>query len=322
MLTAAPTALMALGSRIDVIARHNADDLFRTASYDLAETWQQPWTSLMGPPFQGVTASAPAKEAQERSPACAASGDGRIIHLCSRAEALPGAHERGNFWYRRTDNFTHSWNDWSAIGEGEFLSAPSIATSGNGEHVVAAGLGKDKRMWFARSDTWGIGWQLAWAPIGEGVFQKYTPAITVSADAQRVYAFGFGNDTRFWYAFSTQGGNHWDMAWLPIGEGKFTSGPAAAASADGKRVFVFGRGLDNRMWFARSNDFANSWDIAWAQMPSGSNFQSAPSAVASWDGQIVHVFAMGGDNRIWRAATFDGGNTWATAWAQVGTKTF
>jgi hypothetical protein len=44
--------------------------------------------------------------------------------------------------------------------------------------------------------------------------------------------------------------------------------------------------------------------------------------VVSADGQHLHAFGRGLDNRIWRAYSADGGNSWSLAWAPIGEGTF
>lgn len=323
MLKPNPTAVLALRTRVDVLARTGGGPLMRTASYEGGEHWQQPWTLLFEPSREGVQPGNPIPPPpQDYGLAAAASGDGRILHVCARATQYPGDGERGFFWHRRTDDFTRQWTPWHAIGIGSFISSPAMAVSGDGQRVVVVGRGKDDRMWFARSHDAGTTWDVAWQAIGQGTFLHYNPAIAASADAQRLVAFGHGHDAHIWHAFSSDGGNHWEMAWAPIGVGTFNSGPGAAASADGRRVVVAARGLDNRMYVNVSTDGAGHWAEHWTVMPEGTGFQSAPAVAASWDGMTVHVFALGGDGRVWRAASFDGAATWALAWAPVGTHAF
>jgi hypothetical protein len=316
MLLMNPTTIRALGTRVDVIVPLPGGGIYRTASYDDAATWQQPWTKWLAAATAGAPASSLAP--QDTSAACAASGDGRIMHVCSRNNVDPGS-----FFYCRTEDFSNKWAAaWAPIGQGIFMSAPAMATSGDGQAVVVVGLGEDSQMWSAVSATGGKTWELAWAAIGKGTFLHFTPAVACSADGKNVLAFGQGDDARIWYAASVTSALSWEMAWAPIKTMKFNSGPAAVTSADGKRVFVFARGLDNRMYFIRSSAGGATWDFDWTVMPAGTNFQSAPATAASWDAAIVHVFALGGDNRVWRARSADAGHSWATAWVQVGSQVF
>jgi hypothetical protein len=317
MLLMNPTAIRALGTRVDVIAPLSGKGIFRTASYDDANTWQQPWTKWLDA-APSTSASPVPLAPEDTSTACAASGDGRIMHVCSRNNADPGL-----FYYCRTEDFSNSWAaTWTPIGKGIFRSAPAMAASGDGQSLIVVGLGTDSAIWSAVSATGGKTWELAWAAIGKGTFLRGTPAVTCSADGRSVFAFGLGDDQRIWFATSSTSGLSWQMAWSQIKTMQFSSGPAAVSSADGKRVFVFARGLDNRMYFIRSGTGGASWDFDWTVMPAGTNFQSAPATAASWDAAIVHVFALGGDDRVWRAMSSDAGHSWATAWTQVGSQVF
>src|SRR5271157_2072343 len=207
-----------------------------------------------------------------------------------------------------------------ALDAGSFLSGPAAAVSSNGKSLHVFGRGQDSRIWRAYSADGGNSWQVAWAPIGEGVLTS-APAAAISADGKQLHVFGRGVDNKFWRAYSADGGNSWQVAWAPIGDGTFMSGPAAAISADGKHLHVFGRGVDNKFWHAYSSDGGNSWQVAWVPIGDGV-FTSAPTAAMSADGKKLHVFGRGADNKFWRAYSGDGGATWAVAWSAMGEGSF
>jgi hypothetical protein len=323
MLRISPAAMMGLNSRVDVMSiQPAASAVYRTASYDRAGSWQCPWTPwvVLNPPISPAANVLLATDIGRCVGAAAAmSGDGRVMHLCTG----PNDVQPGPYLYQRSEDFSHTWiGEWSAIGDGVFTTSPAIATSGDGQTIVVAGVGTDNRVWIAISTTSGNSWDVAWDPIPSGTFAQFAPAIACSADGTRVFAFGVGDDQRIWYAWSNSGGSVWDMAWAPINNSKFSSAPAAMVSADGRKVYVFGRGLDNHMYFIQSTDGAASWDGDWSAIPAGANFQSGPGACTSWDGVTVNVFALGGNNAVWRAQSVSGGAHWETAWAQVGELTF
>jgi hypothetical protein len=109
----------------------------------------------------------------------------------------------------------------------------------------------------------------------------------------------------------------------PIGGGLFTSGPSSVVTPDGKQLQVFGRGLDTRVYRAYSPDRGQTWSIPGAWEPIGSGvFRSGPAAALSADGNELHVFGRGTDDRIWRAYSTTGGKTWAYAWGPVGEHAF
>jgi hypothetical protein len=206
-LLANPAAASAAGMRLDVLAQ-DTQHIWRTASYQEGNAWQQPWKSLSAFP-NGLSVTG-ASDPQDYGPASTMSGDGRVMHICARASpALPQPF----IWHRRSDNYTKDWTNWKPIGSGVFASAPAVANSGDGAKVLVAGRGMDQKMWYARSFDAGESWNIAWSAIGAGVFTHYGSAVAASADLVRIYVFGRGTDQKMWYAFSVDGGNSWAMAW-------------------------------------------------------------------------------------------------------------
>jgi hypothetical protein len=256
-------------------------------------------------------------------PAAAASDDGKRLHVF-------GTGLDNRIWRAYSADGGSHWSvAWSPIGQGIFISAPAAAVSADGMKLHVFGLGTDNRIWRAYSGNGGAHWDLAWSPIGEGTFQS-APAAAVSADGMQLHVFGLGMDNRIWRAYSPNGGGRWDVAWAAIGEGIFNSGPAAAVSGDGNQLHVFGRGTDNKCWRAYSSNGGAGWNLAWAPIGEGV-FSSGPAAALSADGKVIHVFGRGLQPpppppntfpdpdlpRVWRAASFDGGKSWAVAWAPI-----
>lgn len=117
-------------------------------------------------------------------------------------------------------------------------------------------------------------------------------AVTLDADGSSLTLIeregsGRGQDQRIWRAFSADGGAHGPLAWAPVGEGVFSSGPAAVLSANGKSLHVFGRGLQAssgtgfapaaKIWRAFSSDGGSNWAIAWAPVePQGKQRMTLP----------------------------------------------
>ena len=172
-----------------------------------------------------------------------------------------------------------TWSSaWSAIGAGQFRSAPAAAVSADGQRLHVFGLGEDDHFWRAFSSNGGATWDLAWAQMPDGVFTS-APAVVCDSTGQKVHVFGRGSDNRIWHGYTLNGGASW-VAWIPIGEGVFSSGPAAALSADGSKLHVFGRGIpspppppgvfpdpsDPRVWRAFSPDGGLTWTLAWDQI--------------------------------------------------------
>jgi hypothetical protein len=158
---------------------------------------------------------------------------------------------------------------------------------------------------------WGI-----WRTLPDGVHLS-GPATAMSEDGRKIIVVVMGSDTRYWAAYSSDGGSTWNPAWVPIGEGVFKSAPAIVMTPDGKQVQIFGVGLDNNIWRAVSSDGGSNWYIGWQVLPEG-NFTSAPSACISRDGKKLHVMGRGSDNKFWRGFSGDGGNTWDLAWWPMG----
>ena len=61
--------------------------------------------------------------------------------------------------------------------------------------------------------------------------------------------------------------------------------------------------------------------MLWSPIPNG-KVSSAHTVAMSADGQRVHVFARGGDNRMWRAFSPNSGMSWPVAWKPIGDKRF
>lgn len=232
-----------------------------------------------------------------------------------------------------------TWVDnWIRNDIGVFTSSAAASITGDSLDTFVAAKGKDNRIWFTRLEEYYDFSNKGWGPIGQGVFTG-KPAICCSGNSisewnaaspnniatsysgVKVMVFGKGNDKGIWWAFSSNGGSSWDMAWKEIGNGQFTSSPAAACSADGNRIYVFGKGMDNKMWWAFSSNGGSSWDMAWQPIGVGV-FTSAPAAVCSADGNRIYVFARGNDNKFWWAFSTNGGASWDMAWESIGVGVF
>ena len=236
-------------------------------------------------------------------------------------------------------NNGESWVDnWIQSDVGVFESSMAAAITGDSMETFLTGRGMDDRFWFARMSEYYQFEQIIFNPIGAGTFDG-KPAICAYGNAKtewkrvgsnvqettfngvRVIAFGQGKDNKVWWAYSSNGGNSWDMAWSPVGSGVFTSSPAACCSADGKLVAVFAKGNDNKIWWAHSSNGAATWDMAWAPIGTGV-FTSAPAACCSADGKRIYVFGRGNDNKIWWASTSKGTDKWEMAWLPIGEGVF
>lgn len=51
-------------------------------------------------------------------------------------------------------------------------------------------------------------------------------------------------------------------------------------------------------------------------------FKSGPAAVVSDNGQTMHAFGRGTNDKIWRSRSVDGGSTWPGGWSPMGTGLF
>jgi hypothetical protein len=314
------SSVYSIAGRIDVYAAPNFNESYnplRIVSFDNGESWVDHWTQVRQQPFSTMVAGA-------------ITGDSLDTVLVGRE-----SDNRFSSAVLR-EYFNPPTAAWAPIGSGTFHSKPAVCLSGtsqtplgpggpattySGVHVTVFGRGTDDRMWWAYSTDGANSWDMAWQPIGEGVFNS-SPAAACSAGGELLAVFGVGTDKRMYWAFSTSSGSSWDMAWAaPIGEGVFTSEPAAACSADGSRIYVLGRGTDNRCYWAYTARGTQGWDMAWQPIGEGV-FSSSPSANCSWDGQIVQVFARGTDNRIYQARSQDFGNSWDIAWRPISEQQF
>lgn len=318
----ATASIFSLESRLEVfaISKAGSNDAFRMeriVSYNNGDTWVDNWVRNDVGAFRSSIAGA-------------ITGDSLDGFLVGR-----GMDDR--IWLTRLQEYYEFRSlGASPIGEGVFTGKPAICLHGTstsswtslnniglsyaGVRLMVFGRGKDDRVWWAFSNNGGESWDMAWQPIGKGVFTS-SPSATCSADGKLVTVFAKGKDDKMWWAFSTNGAASWDMAWQPIGVGTFSSTPAAVCSADGKRIYVFAKGEDNRIWWAFATNGVQRWDMAWQPIGEGV-FTSMPSANCSWDGRIIHVFAKGMDNRVWQARSSDFGASWEVAWRKIHSKQF
>jgi len=230
-----------------------------------------------------------------------------------------------------------TWVDnWIRNDVGTFSSPLAASITGDNLDSFLVGRGTDNQFWFTRLQEYYEFKNVGWNPIGQGIFTG-KPAVCSSGTSKtawkrlntaetsyagvHVMVFGRGTDARIWWAYSTNGGASWDMAWSAIGQGKFTSSPAATCSADGSLVAVFGKGTDDKMWWAYSMSGGSSWDMAWEPIGDGV-FRSDPAAVCSADGKRIYVFARGKDDRIWWAFAANGVQQWDMAWEPIGEGVF
>jgi hypothetical protein len=325
------SSVYSIGGRIDVYAARNFSGTYnpmRIVSFDNGDSWVGNWTQVR-PPIQGNNLEG----AFTTMIAGAITGDSLDTVLVGR--------ESDNRFSSTVlqEYFLPPTADWTPIGSGTFYSKPAVCLSGasqttplmlgpnkqttsySGVNVAVFGRGTDDHMWWAYSTDGANTWDMAWQPIGEGVFNS-SPAAACSAAGELLAVFGVGTDQHMYWAYSTSSGSSWDSAWAaPIGEGVFTSEPAAACSADGSRIYVFGRGTDNRCYWAYTARGTQGWDMAWQPIGEGV-FNSSPAASCSWDGQMVQVFARGTDNRIYQARSQDFGNSWDIAWRPISDQQF
>lgn len=225
--------------------------------------------------------------------------------------------------------------DWITNDVGKLASSAAAAITGDSLDTFIVARGMDHRIWFSRLQELYDFKNAGWSPIGAGVFDgkpavcSYGNATTdwtngnkvTSYNGVRVMAFAKGKDTKIWWAYSSNGGNSWDLAWAAIPSGVFSSSPAAVAANNGKLVAVFARGKDDKIWWANSSDGAASWDMAWAPIGAGT-FDTMPAAACSADGKRIYVFAKGKDDRVWWAYSTTGGTTWDMAWSPIGDGVF
>jgi hypothetical protein len=156
-----------------------------------------------------------------------------------------------------------------------------------------------------------------------GVKSGSSPAVT-SWGGDRLDAFYVGSSllappgsSHLYHIWSDDAGQHWSA---PESHGfDFISAPAATSWGYG-RLDVFARGTDDALYQRTfDNTISNQWlPLRRAALggPTDGTFQGDP-AIATWGKGQLHVFVIGNDGAIWRAATDDGGNTWG-AWESLG----
>ena len=221
----------------------------------------------------------------------------------------------------------YNWTGWTQVPVGvSFKSAPAVAMSADGKQVFLFGRGGDDCMWYADSPNGGSSWPHGWRKVtvpGPGADPSFTSgaAAVVSPDGKQVHVFARGKDDRIWRAYSSNGAQSWDIAFVPINQGTFNSGPAAVLSSqDGNQLHVIARGKDNRFYRAFSGNASGgnpTWSLDWTPIGTGL-FTSAPAAVLDRFGHHLLVFGRGTDGKtIFQASSQDGGASWPSGWVPV-----
>jgi hypothetical protein len=291
-----PMSLYLLDGQVEVYARASSNEVFRSISYDNANSWNE-WKKL---PFTAVG-----------SPAIASTPDNRV-KLAITPNAATGQRK---YTFFNSDKFGYQWNNGQVMGGATFISNPAVNCSGDGKNILAIGLGTDQRYWSAGSVDGGNSWAWMWLQIEKnGVFIS-EPSFCTSADGQTILVAGIGTDNRCWIAQSSNRGAKWNFAWNPVGKGGFTSGLSMCMSADGKKIVIVGKGNDNKFWFNKSTDSGFTWEEHWKPIGEGT-FNSGPSLCCSWDMNTIHAFGVGMDKKIWRANS-NGSNFQWNGWWQI-----
>jgi len=106
----------------------------------------------------------------------------------------------------------------------------AIVQSANSNIVVGRAANVDK-YFKATTENGGVSWS-GFKKIGDGEFIS-SPAAALSADGKKLHVFGRGKDNKYWRAFSPDAGKNWNVAWLPVLSGLFTSSPTVCIKAHG-----------------------------------------------------------------------------------------
>jgi len=264
-----------------------------------------------------------------------------VFSLGSRLElfAISDANPRTKKEFRVArlvsyDNGETWVKNWIINDRGKFSSSVAAAITGDSLDTFIVGRGMDDFVWFIRLEEVYDFKNSRWSRIPAGVFSG-KPAVCCYGNATtdwingdkatnyngvRVMAFARGKDNKIWWAYSSNGGTSWDLAWAAMLSGVFTSSPAAVAAANGKLVAVFAKGNDDKIFWTYSSNGAASWAMDWAPIGTGT-FSAMPAAACSADGKRIYVFAKGKDDRVWWIYSTTGGATWS-GWGPMGDGVF
>lgn len=212
-------------------------------------------------------------------------------------------------WHRHSDDGS-SWGAWNNSAGGILLSAPAIASQGDGQFDAFV-IGADNQVYWRHWDgSWSGSWQQYgnW-PYSVPVWVGSTPELPAPSAVARGGGFGLfrlgPDNTLRW---------HDGTDWTSLG-GMLASGPGVV-SLGPDHMQVFARGVDEALWHRTYN--AGIWEtwqrLELAGMDEGVTIASAPTAVSPASGQIG-VYVRGSDNQLWRIQ-FAGG-VWGT-WHSLG----
>ena len=199
---------------------------------------------------------------------------------------------------------------WSNAAGGTLLSAPAVASLGDGQFDVFV-IGTDNDVYRRH---WEGGWSGDWQMVGDWpdtapswigpTPELPAPAVVARDGGFDLFRVGPDNTLR-WFNGTT---------WWSLG-GMLASGPGAV-SLGADHMQVFARGVDEALWYLTySSGNWGAWQrLALEGMDEGVTIASAPTAVSTGSGQ-VEVYARGSDNQLWQV-TYNG-TSWGT-WASLG----
>jgi hypothetical protein len=200
------------GARQCVAGRSTDDEIWFNYSEDAGAAWRG-WTRV----------------SQRRtfisSPAVALSHDGNTIYLTAR-------ESDNTYWLTQSTNRGETWAPWRRIGTGVFHSSPAMVclsvperpTGKRVDHLVVAGLGTNKRVYFTRLDPDATFEGQDWDPISPGSdghpTSEFTSAPAMASDGRdHVVLVCRARNLLFWRCESHDGGRRFKVgtSWQPIG---------------------------------------------------------------------------------------------------------
>ncbi|MFC1505781.1 hypothetical protein ACFLQ6_01780, partial [Thermoproteota archaeon] len=241
------------------------------------------------------------------APAAVNSPDGKVLDLF----ALGEDNQIYQIVYYRGGNYSR-WGTWVNIKGKTFKSAPGVVNSPDGKVLDLFALGEDNRIYqivYTRGKIT-FSWPSSfityaqygdWQQVPGNETFNSAPAAVNSPDGNVLNLFALGQNNRIYQKVYKRGPSGGWQNWQQVpGNETFNSAPAAVNSPDGNVLNLFALGQNNRIYqkvYKRGP--SGGWQN-WQQVPGNETFNSAPAAVNSPDGNVLNLFALGQNNRIYQ----------------------
>ncbi len=237
--------------------------------------------------------------------ACAASADGKTIHVAVRGS-------NNGIWASRSRDSGVTWSDFAALPARSCRSGPALACSSDGTWLYAVALDSIGKIIFSASPDGGQYWT-GWTKIGGHVFTAQ-PGIACSSDGQVIHVAGRAFSRKVMLNTSRARGSDWGDGWKDMsGYELFSAGPAVICDGAGDRVQLAGRNRSRKIVRLSVEDDGTTVKI-WHQLATHKSMTSSP--VFARKGNTVILAAYGTDYFPYRAIGDVEGN-WGD-WQKLG----